>query len=98
MIKGINELAERAFNNAVKRRKTTVDNITYNSTLRSLADEFAEFVIANEYLKSEHIPSVSQVVEELTDIAIVCFTELHRRGIDVEKMLLDKIEFNEKRE
>lgn len=98
MITEINELAERAYRCAVRRGKTIEKgNISHKDTVASLADEFSEFVIANERLKSEHIEFVSQAAEELADILIVCMTELHRRNVDVEKLLLTKMEFNDKR-
>lgn len=91
----INELAERAYHCALRRGKTKAGMIHHDDTICSLADEFAEFVIANEYIKSDHMQDVSQAAEELTDILIVCLTELYRRDINIERMILAKMEFNE---
>lgn len=93
----INELAKRAFKNALNRGKTTRDMIHHDDTVNSLAEEFLEFVLADEKMPSPHIPSVSHAVEELTDILITCMTELCRRDINVEEVVLEKIRFNENR-
>lgn len=93
----INELAERAYNIAVRRHKIHRDVVLHTDTIASLAEEFSEFILANEFLLSDHIEHVSQAVEELTDILIVCMSELHRRNINLEDMIIAKTEFNEKR-
>lgn len=92
----INELADRAYLCALRRGQTT-EEVRHEQTIVHLANEFAEFVVANEYLQSEHLPFVSQADEELADILIVCLTELKRRGLDVENLIKKKMEFNEKR-
>lgn len=97
MESSINELAERAYHTAIRRGKVKQGKIEHNDTVSSLGEEYLELILANESIQSEHLPSVSQVVEELTDIAIGCMTELFCRGVDVEKMLKMKIEYNEKR-
>lgn len=94
---GINAIAKKAFENALKRGKTTIDMIHHEDTVSSLAEEFLEFVLADEKMPSPHIPEISHSVEELTDILITCMTELYRRDINVEKIVLEKIRFNENR-
>lgn len=92
----INDLAERAYQNALKRRKVK-RMIVHNDTVASIGEEYLELILANECLLSEHLPKASQVEEELTDIFIACMTELRKRNVDVEKIVLAKIEFNEQR-
>lgn len=97
MIIGINELAERAYLTALRRKQITEDAMTHKEIVGALANEFAEFVVANEFLPSEHLPFISQAEEEVIDILIVCLTELKRRGLDAEFVITKKMEFNEKR-
>ena len=92
----INQLAQAAFNTAIIRGKTQKD-LSHNETFFGILDELKEFRDASEIDKSEHLPQYTQAQEELTDVLICCLTELHRRGVDVEKILTDKIEFNKKR-
>ena len=92
----INQLAQTAFNTAIIRGKTSKD-LSHNETFFGILDELKEFRDASEVEKSEHLPQYTQAQEELTDVLICCLTELHRRGVDVEKILTDKIEFNKKR-
>lgn len=92
----INDLARQAFNNAIIRGKTSKD-ATHNDSFFDILDELKEFKDASEFQKSEHLPQYTEAQEELADVLICCLTELHRRGVDVEKILRDKIEFNKKR-
>lgn len=92
----INKLAERAYRTALLRGKV-YEYIDHHETVSSLAEEFNEFILADEIQKSPHMPDVPHAVEELTDIMIVCMTELYRRDINVEEVLKAKIGFNEKR-
>ena len=39
----------------------------------------------------------TEAVEELGDVMIACMTELCKRNVDVEKLISDKIRFNELR-
>lgn len=92
----INKLAEQAFNNAIIRGKTSKDT-THDETFFGILEELREFREASEVDPSEHLPEYTQAQEELTDILICCLTELHRRGVDVEKIINAKIEFNKMR-
>lgn len=47
--------------------------------------------------KSEHLPEYTQAQEELADVLICCLAELHRRGVDVERIVKENIEFNKTR-
>ena len=53
-----------------------------------------EFIKANEEKPSEHLPEYTEAQEELADILITCLTELDRRKVDVEEIIMKKIEFN----
>ena len=92
----INNLARQAFNTAIIRGKTSKDT-THNETFFSILSELKEFRKASEIDPSEHLPQYTQAQEELTDVLICCLTELHRRGVDVEKIIKDKVEFNKTR-
>lgn len=92
----LNKLAEQAFNNAIIRGKTQKD-LSYNDTFWGILEELKEFREASEVDKSEHLPEYTQAQEELTDVLICCLTELHRRGVDVERIIKDKIEYNKTR-
>lgn len=48
----------------------------------------------NEESPSEHLPEYTEAQEELADILITCLTELDRRKVDVEEIIMKKIEFN----
>lgn len=93
----INKLAEQAFNNAIIRGKTEKD-MNHLDTLFGIFSELKEFRDASEVEKSEHLPQYTQAQEELTDVLICCLTELHRRGVDVERIIKEKIEFNKTRD
>lgn len=93
----INQLAERAYLCALRRGKTRNGFISHDESVSSMAEEFSEFVLADEYRRSVHVPDVSETAEELADILIVSLTELYRRDINVEKLLFSKMEFNEQR-
>ena len=92
----INDLARQAFNNAIIRGKTSKD-LSHDETFFGILEELREFRVASEFGKSKHLPEYTEAQEELTDVLICCLTELHRRGVDVEKILRDKIEFNKTR-
>lgn len=92
----INELAKQAHETAVKRGKTSED-ASHLDTFFSILSELKEFREAGETKKSEHLPEYTETQEELTDVLICCLTELHRRGVDVERIIKAKIEFNKTR-
>lgn len=92
----INKLAQTAFNTAIIRGKTNKD-LSHNDTFFGILEELREFRVASEFGKSKHLPEYTEAQEELTDVLICCFTELHRRGVDVERIIKEKIEFNKTR-
>ena len=59
--------------------------------------KLTSFLQASECKPSEHLPEYAEAVEELADIALVALTELSRRGVNVEKVLLLKSMYNERR-
>jgi NTP pyrophosphatase (non-canonical NTP hydrolase) len=92
----INDLAKQAHETAVRRGKTSEDT-SHIDTFFGILSELKEFREASEVEKSEHLPEYTQAQEELTDVLICCLTELHRRGVDVERIIKEKIEFNKTR-
>lgn len=93
----INELALTAFNTAIIRGKIEKD-LSHNETFFGIFDELKEFRDASEIDKSEHMPQYTQAQEELADVLICCLTELHRREVDVERIIKEKVEFNKTRD
>lgn len=92
----LNMLSARSYASAVNRGKTS-SVCTHNDTFWGIFEELKEFREAYENTPSEHLPDYSQAQEELADILICCLTELHRRGVDIDKLILDKIQYNEER-
>ena len=95
-MENINQLAQTAFDTAIIRRKTAQD-MNHLDTFFGILSELKEFREASEVDPSEHLPEYTEAQEELTDVLICCLTELHRRGVDVERIIKDKIEFNKTR-
>ena len=99
----INEIAKRAYKRALERGKITeVSSPTAQyaecaECAESLKDEFCELLGASEDTSSEHLSEYSEVQEEITDILIVCLTELYRRNDNVERIIMRKIDYNDKR-
>lgn len=92
----LQEKARKAFNNALRRGKTSVYN-NHPDDAQTLMAEMKEFAEASEDMKSEHLPEYTEAQEELADIIIGCMTELFKRGVNIEKIIDAKIAFNEKR-
>ena len=92
----INDLAKQAHETAVKRGKTSEDAL-HLDTVFGILSELKEFREASEIDPSEHLPQYTQAQEELTDILICCLTELHRREVNVEEILIAKINYNKTR-
>lgn len=96
----INEIAERAYKRALERGKITEVSAPmkwYVECAESIKNEFCELLSASEDVSSEHISEYSEVQEELVDILIVCLTELHRRNDNVERIIMRKLDYNDKR-
>lgn len=92
----LNKIAQKAYNNAVLRKKVTLYS-SHQEDVDSLMEEMKEFAEASETKDSEHLPLYTEADEELADILISCLTELFKRGVNVDKLVDDKMEFNEKR-
>lgn len=96
----LNKFGKRAWKCALRRGKvheTTSFCEFHDETLAGLNEEVDEVNRASETEESVHLDGYSEIVEELTDVAIVAFTELYRRGIDIEKVLHEKMKCNERR-
>lgn len=92
----INDLARQSFNNAIIRGKISKD-LSHDDTFFGILEELREFRVASEFGKSKHLPEYTEAQEELADVLICCLTELHRRGVDVEKIIKEKVGFNKER-
>lgn len=95
-MENINKLAETAYYTAVERGKTHRD-LSHLDTFFGILSELKEFREASEIDPSEHLPQYTQAQEELTDVLICCLTELHRREVNVEEILIAKINYNKTR-
>lgn len=96
----INEIALRSYSSAVNRMKISENaspELQNSEAFLGLSSEVMEFRNSSEYNPSEHLPGYTHAVEELADIALVCFTELYRRGINVKMVLEEKLLYNETR-
>lgn len=93
----INEIGKNAYQNAVKRKKTG-QFPCHDKDVLSIYEEICEFHRAKEDKLSSHLPIYSEAEEELADILISCLTELHKRDVNIERIITDKICFNEKRD
>ena len=92
----INDLAKQAHETAVKRGKTSED-ASHLDTFFGILSELKEFRAASEIDPSEHLPQYTASQEELTDVLICCLTELYRREVNVEEILIAKINYNKTR-
>lgn len=96
----LNKFAKRAYKCALRREKINeglTEDLLHKETVASLTEELNEVTGASEIEHSEHLEKYPAVVEELVDVAIVTFTELHRRGVDIEEVLHEKMKYNERR-
>ena len=93
----INDLAKQAHETAVRRGKTSED-ASHLDTFFGILSELKEFREASEVDPSEHLPQYTQSQEELTDVLICCLTELYRREVNVEEILIAKINYNKTRD
>lgn len=72
----LNEIAQKAYECAVRRGKIDPDNDSNNNLHRDLLEEVAEvFECTGE--KSPHIKEYLDVEEELADVIIVALSTLH---------------------
>lgn len=96
----LNKFGKRAFICALKRGKiheqTSIHSL-HEETIEGLMEEAREVIDASETGSSEHLSNYPAIIEELADVAIVALTELYRRGVDIEKVLHEKMSYNEQR-
>ena len=97
----LNSIAKETYETAVRRNKIVpTDNKKemHEECHCAILGELIEFAMASERRESLHIKGYTEAEEEMIDILITCLTGLRRRGTDVERLLLDKIEFNKIRD
>lgn len=96
----INEISKKSYLIAIARGKITNTPdyaLRHEELVSGLSEETSEVIMASEVAISEHLDNYTEVQEELADVILVCFTELFRRGIDVEKLIISKLKYNEER-
>lgn len=92
----LNELAKRAFKCAVARGKTG-KQVNHEKDAAGLIEEVHEFFQAREKWESTKMYGYTEAQEELADVLIVCLTELHKRNVDIDDLVQEKIHLNELR-
>lgn len=96
----LQKFAKRAYLCALKRGKITSTTSSVEMSIEGfcgLKEEVEEVQNASAEEPSDHLPDYSEEVEEYVDVVIVALTELYRRGTDVEKVLHEKMKYNERR-
>lgn len=96
----LNNIAQQTYETAIRRGKvvpTESKKEMHEECHSAILGELTEFAMASERRESIHLKGYTEAEEEMIDILITCLTGLRRRGTDIEKLLLDKIEFNKKR-
>lgn len=96
MIK-LNKLAKVCLQTALRRGKIT-KNSSPRVIIMHISGEWRELYDATKF-RSEHLPQYSEQEEEAADIIISTMTYLQRIGCsDIEQLIRDKIEFNNRRD
>ena len=86
----LNEIAQKAYECAVRRGKIDPDNDSNNNLHRDLLEEVAGvFECTGE--KSPHIKEYLDVEEELADVIIVALSTLHHFKCDIDSLIEAKI-------
>lgn len=86
----LNEIAQKAYECAVRRGKIDPDNDSNNNLHRDLLEEVAEvFECTGE--KSPHIKEYLDVEEELADVIIVALSTLHHFKCDIDSLIEAKL-------
>ena len=89
----LNEIAQKAYECAVRRGKIDPDNDSNNNLHRDLLEEVAEvFECTGE--KSPHIKEYLDVEEELADVIIVALSTLHHFKCDIDSLIEAKLNYN----
>lgn len=102
LVMELNNLAKRALDCAYKRKKLSRLNSVKdlcNYQMFAMALEIQEFGEATgREIPSPHLPDYSEKQEEAADIIISTMVYLYLTGVDVDKLIEDKMRFNETRE
>ena len=85
----INKLAELAHACAIRRNKITGHH-DWEEFMKDLSSEFAELACSGHRGKN-------YVSQEIADVIMVCVAIAYHYGIDVEKAIINKMQFNEQR-
>lgn len=89
----LNEIAQKAYECAVRRGKIDPDNDSNNNLHRDLLEEVAEvFECTGE--KSPHIKEYLDVEEEPADVIIVALSTLHHFKCDIDSLIEAKMNYN----
>ena len=89
----IQELINRNYAAQIKRGQITMKQ-TLNDFLNKIDEEVKEF--KNSYTNDGYFEDIDD--KELIDIMLVCFSMAKHFGIDWQKVMTEKVEYNEKRE
>lgn len=89
----LNKVADKSLDLAIKRDKK---KHILDYSLDSLYDEVEELKSSKEFEPAQHLECTA-VEEELIDIIISCLTELALRQANVERLIWQKVKFNQKR-
>lgn len=93
----LNKLAAKCFEIAMRRGKIN-KYTSARAILMAISAEWRELTQATKF-RSGHIPQYSEQEEEAADVIISTLTYLKRIGCkNIEQLIKDKIEFNEKRD
>ena len=92
----LNEIAQKAYDCAVKRGKIDPDNDENNNLHRDLLEEVAEVFESTGNI-SPHIKEYSDVEEELADVVLVALSTLQHFKCDIDSLIEAKMKFNQNR-
>lgn len=80
-----------------KRRGKINDHSSSRAIIMHMSSEWRELCRATKY-RSDHMPKYSEQEEEAADVIITALTFLCKIGCkDIERLIKDKVEFNDKR-
>lgn len=93
----LNKLAKKCFAIAMHSGKINKDS-SRRAFIMAISAEWRELLTATKF-RSRHLPDYSEQEEEAADIIISTLTYLERIDCkNIEKLIKDKIEFNDVRE
>jgi NTP pyrophosphatase (non-canonical NTP hydrolase) len=88
----IQELIDRNYAAQIKRGQITMEK-TLNDFFQKIDEEVKEF--KNSYTNDGYFENIDD--KELIDIMLVCFSMAKHFGIDWQKVMTEKVEYNETR-